>query len=423
MNKKNIKIPLQIFLLDVILIFTTKFFQSTPFETAFFRLQAVFLLFMLFFIFVYIADILMHQKNINSKVLYFLSIVIIIPFYSAYRAHVEFGQPYIYGILSQRSWLILAVGIWFYYSLTTKKISLSTMEQAFLFMAWTSLIVFSLFALTFDPSQLTGDEKFARLTEDRGVRFKFQKFFITFGSIYYFIKYSMHKKTVDLLILFAFLTYVFFVIQGRTYILLLIGTFLLYYYLNYSLKKFFLILLKIFLFVLFVIVVIQVIMPGYIEKMVNLFAQMFSVLGGEKSDDASANARIWQSLIVFNYFASHISSIWFGTGKVSKHWNDGYESIFGYFYPSDIGLIGGVFLYGVLGLFFLWIIPIVLKIKEIKKTKHTNNIFIVTIKYMLVLSILRSIQGGMYFGDYIWIVLLFILLAFNKMRGEIGARI
>jgi hypothetical protein len=151
--------------------------------------------------------------------------------------------------------------------------------------------------------------------------------------------------------------------------------------------------------------------------MVTLFAQMFTVLTGEMSNDNSSNARIWTSLTVLNYFEHNDLSIYFGTGRLSHQWNNGYERLFGYFYPEDIGLLGGLFLYGILGLFLLIIIPYFWIIREIRATRNENDIFILTIKYMLVLSIIRLLQGGLYFGPDIWIVLFFILYAYNYKKG------
>ncbi len=412
----NFKRSSQIGLLILILIFTKKFFKSTPFETLFFQIQAGFLGLILIFLFFYIANILVEKKSIKKEVFYFLMLILFMPLYSAYRSHSEFGQPYIYGILSQRSWLLLGVGIWFYYVISIKKVAISTIEYSFLLMAWASLIIFSLFALTFDPSQLTGEENFAHMTPDRGLRFKFQTFFITFGAIYYFVKYNVDKKKSDLLALLLFLTYVVFIIQGRTYMIFLASLFLVYYYLNNRLSVFAVKIINVLLFFVSVIVIIQIIYPEYIEVMSNLFMQMFIVLGGEESNSASSNARLWTSAIIFDYFDAHPSSLWFGTGKISNQWNDGYERLFGYFYPSDVGILGGLFLHGFFGMVFLMIIPLILTIKEIKKAKVVDNSFIITIKYLLMLSILRLPQGGLYFGGSM--MLYFILYSYNRLERK-----
>lgn len=413
----NIKEKYSIFVLVLVFIFTSKFFQSTPFENLFFQIQAIFLFFLLIFILLYFLTKLLNQSKFNKIILYFTFLIIFIPIYSAINSNFQFGQPYFYGILSQRDWLLLGVGIWVFYSLIENKFSFDSLEKSFLFLIWTSLIFFSLIVLTYDPSELSDKSNFVFNTEDRGLRFKFQNFFITFGAMYYFIKFDVLRNKKYLFILMLFLIYILFVIQGRTYMLILASTFFLYYIFNYPINKILIKGFKIISFLILGIFIISFIAPNYLDRMVTLFAQMFTVLTGEMSNDNSSNARIWTSLTVLNYFEHNDLSIYFGTGRLSNQWNNGYERLFGYFYPEDIGLLGGLFLYGILGLFLLIIIPYFWIIREIRATRNENDIFILTIKYMLVLSIIRLLQGGLYFGPDIWIVLFFILYAYNYKKG------
>jgi hypothetical protein len=409
------------FILLLILLFTSKFFQSTPFESLFFQIQIIFLVLILIFIAFYLLNIFNKHLVINKIMIYFLLLILIIPIYSSFRANIEFGQPYYYGILSQRDWLLIGSGVFIYYKLINNRISFNQIEKSFLIMTWVSLIFFTFIVLTFDASQLSKDSKFVFDTADRGLRFKFQNFFITFGAIYYFIKFNTHKKKIDLLILLLFFAYILFIIQGRTYILILAFTFLLYYIFNYPINKIVMIFFKILIFIISGILIIQMIAPDYLDRMSNLFLEMFKVLSGEESKDNSSNARIWTSLIVMNYFETSDLSLYFGTGRISQQWNNGYERLFGYFYPEDIGLLGGVFLYGLFGILMLVIIPYYWIIREIRTLKKNNTyVFIQAVKYMLVLSIIRLLQGGLYFGPDIWLVLFFILYAYNQTRGAIN---
>lgn len=411
----------QIFTLTLVFIFSLKFFQSTPFEHLFFQLQAGFLGLLLLFLVAYVISILLTKKQFNKVILFYLLLIAIVPFYGAYRATNEFGQPFIYGFLNGRGWLLFGVGIWLYYVLVAKKITFDTMESAFVFMAWTSFIIYLLFILTFDPSQLQDSEEISMLvhnTEDRGLRFSFQTYFITFGAIYYFVRYSIRKNPIDLIFLFLFLGYILFVVQGRTYIMTLSATFLLYYWFNYSFSRFTLTVIKLLLFMLVALIVIQTIMPYYLDRMGDLFSQLFTVLTGQESHDMSANARIFESLIVFDYFDAHPLSIWFGTGNVSHQWNDGYDSIFDYFDPSDIGIIGGLFVYGIVGFIFLWLIPFVISVKTIKKVVNKQDTLIVTLKYLLIFLLVGSIQGSLYFSYVGYSIPLFILLAYLKIREK-----
>jgi hypothetical protein len=424
MNNLSLQKSIHIFILSIVFIFSFKFFESTPLAAGFFQLQAGFLGLVLLFLVIHVGKII-HKGTVNRIILYYLLLIVIIPFYSAYRAEVEFGQPFLYGFLSARGWLLFGVGIWLYHILVTKKMTLATIESTFVFMAWSSLIIFSLFILTFDPSQLKSSNElsmFVMNTEDRGLRFKFQSYFITFGALYYFIKYSTKRNYIDLFFMILFLAYIVFVIQGRTYMMTIAAVFLLYLWFNNSVNKFTLTIIKVLLFVIIALIAIQLIMPNYLEKMGHLFAQMFQVLTGVTSHDNSANARIFESKYVYDYFTKHPISIWLGTGSISNQWNNGYFSIFGYFYPDDIGLLGGLFVHGIIGVVFLFFIPSLLVIKTYKRVINRSNILILTLKYMLLISLIKAILGSFYFNFIDYIVPLFILLAYLKLQRQLNAR-
>lgn len=413
------KTNIQIFILILVFVFALKYFQSTPYETIFFKAQAGFLVIVLFFLVAYVVNALLSTNQIGKVELYYLLLIAIIPIYGAYRAAIEFKQPYIYGILSERGWLLLGVGIWFYYILVTKKIAFSTIESAFIFMAWSSLVVFAFFILTFDFNHLEYYKETSRLvkeTDYRGLRFKFQTYFIMFGAIYYFIKYLFNKKTIDFLFFLVFVGYILFVVQGRIYIIVLVVTLLCYYLFNYSMNRILLNTVKVSVILFLAVIVLQVYAPDYIGRMGYMYEQMFQVISGELSKDSSANARIYASKMVLGYFDAEPLSFWFGTGSVSHHWNEGYESIFGHFYSGDIGLLGGLFVYGIVGCIFIFAIPFIISLKIFKEINEKKDVFVVALKYLLFVALIRSIQGGYLFFPIEYIIPLFILIAYIKMH-------
>ncbi len=415
------KTSFHIAILGIVLTLAMKMFQYGKFSKFFFQIQAVLLVFLLLFVMAYVIDKLFYNKTFNKVTLYFLLIIAILPFYSAIIAYLEFGQPLFYGILAQRGLILFAVGIWFYYILVLEKMTLSTFESAFLIMAWVSLVGYSLFIWTYDPGQLQNPDEASTFVSNsatsRGLIFKFQTYFITFGAIYYFIKYSIDKKKKDFFAFLLFLGYILFLNQGRQYIMQLSATFLLYLWFHYSLNKLAIIFIKFTFFLLISIIIIQFIMPEFLENTVDHFAQMFTVLTGEESKDSSSNARIHESIFVFNYFDTHPHSILFGTGKISIQWKDGYEFIVKDFYPSDIGILGGLFVYGILGFIFIWLIPLIISIKTVKKITEKRDVFIMVMKYFTIYaSILGSLLGRPYFSYVDYTLPLFILLAYIKLQ-------
>lgn len=405
------------FTILVLTFFSLKFLQSTPYEALFFKVHAVFLgLGALYYLF-YVASFSIRHNHINNVVRYFLILIAIVPFYSAYRAHVEFGQPYMYGVLSERNIIAIGVAIWFYRTLVTKRIELANFESTFVFMAWASLVFFCFIILTYEPSQSNSDSNFVRMTADRGLRFKFQNYFITFGAIYYLAKHAVYKRVKYLLSSLIFLSYIIFIVQGRTYIITIGITLLLFSWFHYQGKRM-VSAVNLTIFLVLAVLLIQAVRPEYFERMGYLFVQMLTALMNTQSQDMSANARIHETKIVLDYFNLHPLSLLLGTGKISSQWRNGYESFLGYFYPSDIGVLGGIFMYGITGLIFLCLVPFIVSIRTLQRVASGGEAFIIALKYLLFFGLVGTIQGSFFFMTMDYVIPLFILLAYKNLNGD-----
>jgi hypothetical protein len=170
----------------------------------------------------------------------------------------------------------------------------------------------------------------------------------------------------------------------------------------------------------FSLAAIHMLYPELLTSKVEFYTQMFEVFfTGQESSDPSSNARIYATEIVIDYFYANSDALLFGFGKVSHQFNDGWESIFGYFYPSDIGLLGGFFLYGVVGLILLYIIPIYISIKVLRETSLIKNNFIITVRYVLISVLLLFQQHAGFFAIMTIVVPLFILKAYKSIHNEV----
>lgn len=397
-----------------VLIFSLKFFQSTPIEQVFFRVHALFIIWSASFVFLYTFSFILKRRHIDRVIVFYIAIIIFLPIYGAVRANEVFNQPIIYGVLSERNWFSIGAGIWFYHALRNRTMSLYDFERAFVIMAWLSLISFTIIAATVDASSiesLNSDNSFVVDTENRGIRFKFQMYFITFGAIYYLIKFDFDKSIKYLFFTFLFLTYIFTVFQGRTYIIYLILTYLIYYVSAHSIIKIVPRIAAISVTVFISIIIINVFNSSYLDNFITMFDQMFSVLQGEKSTDSSANSRLIQSDIIINFFRYNPDSIWFGSGAVSHQWRDGYEGLFGYFHPIDTGILGGTFVYGIFGILITTLYPLVVSIKAFLSVGKTNNMFIKSFKYIIVFYLFGMFQGSFQFKYTELCIPLFIIVA------------
>jgi hypothetical protein len=90
--------------------------------------------------------------------------------------------------------------------------------------------------------------------------------------------------------------------------------------------------------------------PGLLAEFEEKFAAGFVVtFSGEMTDDASANVPLLQAVMVLPL----VEGRWLaGNGIVSAAWGGGLGGVLGeeYFHPSDIGILGVMFTYGLIGL-------------------------------------------------------------------------
>ena len=405
------------FLVLLVFIFSTNFLQSTPIERIYFEIQAFFLLFIIIFSVVYLMWSFQIKQKVNKHLLYFSFVIIFAIFYSAWRSHDTFGQPYIYGILAQRKWIMIGVGFLLYYWLKECKISFEVLENVFVTMAWISLVGFTFLYIYFSSHPPYINETIHFISSgERGLRLHFNNYFITFGAIYYFIKNEIKINKRNLIYLILFLFYTLLINKGRTFILYLGIVYLLFSHFRFSLEMEVIKLMKIFFLIIILVIVIQLISPDYVEKMRFSFMQMFEMLKGKTLEDSSLNARFFQISVVFNFFVSHPEAIFLGVGQLSHQWNGGFDGIFGYFYPSDIGLIGILFLYGVVGFLVVYVLPVIMSMKLMLhiNDKRENNCFILTLKYMLFLVIISSVTtGNVAISPYVYVIPFFILYAYG----------
>ena len=115
------------------------------------------------------------------------------------------------------------------------------------------------------------------------------------------------------------------------------------------------------------------------EKYQVLYQNVLSVFLGETTDEASSAVRFME----FNTALSYIDkNPILGNGFISNQWNGGWRDLLGYFYPVDIGILGNIFVFGILGTFLLYL-PFVFSL-HISREVNSKNVFFKTCEYMIL---------------------------------------
>jgi hypothetical protein len=143
------------------------------------------------------------------------------------------------------------------------------------------------------------------------------------------------------------------------------------------------------------------------------------VLTGHSVAEASAQARIRESAIAFKYFGKNDYSWLFGNGKTDNDWQ-GQPPDLDHYYPSDIGIIGIIWQFGLLGLLiglyqYVFVVRNHRRIKTFKKDS-----FYQAVLYFLMFFFVRGIPtGGSWFDPGIAIASTFVAIHYFFYYAEL----
>lgn len=261
----------------------------------------------------------------------------------------NFGQPLVFGLLASRRAIYSLVGIIIFILLKKEILTLNYLEKLFIIYFTTMLLVYYLvnIMLPADIVLSTYNAEFLNeivtYNESRGIgRYRFGPSIIVFGFIYSLLRI---KNRYFLIYLFLAIFYFLFFCRGRTVIFLSLLIFVYYYFFVAGLK------IKVKFFICAGIFIPLALLLsegdlGFLNKLMDFFKEGVAALIGKVGSDHSANARIFQAEIAWSYIQKYN---YLGIGRISHQWSLTLEQLFGYFHPSDIGLLGIWFVYGIAG--------------------------------------------------------------------------
>jgi hypothetical protein len=274
---------------------------------------------------------------------------------SAWRADAVFGQPLIYGALSQRRIVLAASVLFLVFAFRRRMVRLSDIEAVLVFLSWANLLLNIAIQLLLDPADFAG-----RSTGFvAGDHFTLPSLLIIFGVLYYALRGIRTRRAkfyVAALVLFAGALGP----SGRGMTIAMAVTLTYFLFKLRGGKRGVVAMFKFGCFGAVLLGSLFILFPQALSQRLGLYSDAFSVvLTGTLSEDASANARVLETLTALPYILKHPL---LGCGSLSNQWNGGAKGIIGeYFYTDDIGLLGVVFSFGVLGLvlfffqyFFAW---------------------------------------------------------------------
>lgn len=392
---------------QIILIFVFGLFYGLPSTTynifyAFFLVAVTAHSFVMIFLFG--KDSIFNQ----TPIILFCFIYLLIVTFSIIAGGISYEQPLIYGFLAARGiFLLFAVS-----SLILLNPSIDELKKNITFFCkiWVIIVIgcFTILSPEYFVASFGINNPFVSyfidfsFTLDR-YRFKFNYYPVLF--LFSILLFIPKKKFNDVLFLILCVFVIVFINGGR--ILLASSLLLVFIYITSSTKSFALSLLILpFLLVTFLFNEEIGVIDTYFEKI--LLSVKFLLLS-ESITDISLLTRSDQINIYLNEQWPLFG--FFGNGVLSSMWKGGYESFYGRFHPSDIGVLGVIFVYGFCGIlmFFtqmIYLVRIYFKEREL-------NYGIMFLPPYVIHSLLT---GHMFLKFHFFIFLLAIIWLANKQR-------
>lgn len=323
----------------------------------------------------YKALSLKRVKSITVLMIPFL----IMPFVSAIQAYQVFGQPLIFGLIAQRQLTLALCAHFIAIALIDKRVNKEAFEKYFIRSLHIMLFIFLLFYIFVNPAQFA-DTDFVTLSPNKGYRYEFPDSCIYGLFIYGLFKMWISKQKGWLLSVLLSTFYILVYLLDRTQLIALAGTIAVYVSLNFTFPRMIRNAIIAGIFGVLGIGFIGLIAPDFLEKNISLYMRAVETLTGEKVAESSTYVRFMESKIALDGFVKHPI---LGVGFLSTRWNDGFRSLNKQFYPVDVGILGNLFVYGIIGTLVFYI-PFYLTWRYNLKIKTKNDALLVASIYLLL---------------------------------------
>jgi len=353
----------------------------------------------------------------------YLGILFFFPLIPAFAAWREFDQPIFYGVATYRDFYLLFGGLIVYNLVREGYVSIKTVEHSFVTLALIYMFFSYFLTIFIDPVQFQ-DTAISGANPEKGgeVYYRLNMSLFFFGSIYFTVKSFYQKNLIDLGIAALFIFYVVFIRLDRTSIAALGLGLILFFITALPLKTQVMTIVRAIIPVTVVALIIAIFKVEIYEKYYRMFLDVFVTAGKAGSGSLEDNIRLMEVDIALKGF---LDNPIFGNGKLSTYFvPDGYNHFYGFFYTSDVGVLGYLFSSGIVGLLIIFF-QFVLAIKYISGIKYIKkNVFLVTLKITLFIHALDALTTEyltLYAGQTLTILLL--IFYFYQRDRVIQARV
>lgn len=304
----------------------------------------------------FVLYVLFIQRNYShayyKQFKLYVIFVLLLGVYTSLSAFIYYDQPLLFGLLSQRSLITSVSGLLLIELFRRNVVTLRNIRDGFLYLAWLTFFINCLLFLFVRPEQFSDVAGFAGGSDFYKYYFHYQLEFTVFLFFYAFLKVLYQNRIGYSLVCLATLVFIVVVAQKRAAFFALLFAVSIYLLRKMDISR--LIVVGQVALVFLVVLVggtyfyNQDLLLGIYDR----FADAVTVVtSGQLTSDDSANTRILQLEIAKEYIERNL---FFGNGRISVAWKDGYQTFISYrFFPTDMGVFGATYVFGLFGLIFL----------------------------------------------------------------------
>ncbi len=317
---------------------------------------------------------------------------------ATFSSHAVFGQPYISGIIGE----VKLTAIFFFFFglsvLNVAKPNLKEVEAMFVVLGLVCLVGFTMAFILINPQSVYTQGSNLVLKDSKGYRFKFQDVFVVIYLFYSIRRFLKGKKKISMFFTILFiLFYEFFYEQERTE-LACIGLVIIWHIVLRAPD----IIRVIFICGVAIILVAIIANPDYFSLLIS--SVNTSSLDNRAHTFGIADRGVFSSLYHFI----------FGLGNLNPLWQGGFSRLYGPdFYLSDIGWIGLIYEFGLIGAIFclLTYFRVISAVKTV--TNQLNSLLILSIMDYIMVRLILSIISPIipyYVGIFVSILAITVYL-------------
>ena len=395
-NQHNVSVA-KVIALTIFLILGANIFQFFPFLKIMREVWYVFS-FLYCVLFAFIVQLIGQKYRVSGFEIYLFSIIMVMPFVSAFRALEVFGQPLIPGLLTHRVMASFGAGIALLYWVKRNVVSVEDIRVSLITAGWFCFVLYLFMYLLFDPARFGSIRGFVGGGVVEPYHFILNSKYIVFLVIYYIVVGYLKKSLMAVLLTLPLLFYLIIVDGGRAQFLSLLVVLGLFFVKYLSLKRLFMIVLPFCIALAVAIVLAYSYQQDEVMRVVEKFnSAILVVVTGKETSDASANARLREIELAMPYIKAHP---FFGNGQLSAQWKGGYFGNVGYFSPSDIGIWGLLFVFGIFGLavfytqFVLAWMANRRQKRMIKRGLAQESALRISVVYFILFTLIESLATG-----------------------------